>query len=84
LLAQREPRLAQLQHEVSKVRDEGGHSFCANKYWYIQIAPRVTELVGAQAAQDDPVLRSPEAPEVTYDVLYRLLPNCRNCVCVPW
>jgi hypothetical protein len=81
----REPALAALQHELTGVRDEGGNSFCANRYWYVHVAPRVAELVGAQAdAQDDPALRSPEAYEMAYEVLYRLLPNCRNCVCVPW
>ncbi|HYP02130.1 MAG TPA: hypothetical protein VER76_18205, partial [Pyrinomonadaceae bacterium] len=84
LLAEREPALAALQLELSAVRDEGGNSFCANKYWYVRVAPRVTELVGAQAAADDPLLSAPEAYTVAYEVLYRLLPNCRNCVCVPW
>ncbi|HJR09192.1 MAG TPA: hypothetical protein VJ842_18170 [Pyrinomonadaceae bacterium] len=50
----------------------------------MQVAPRVAALVGAQAAQDDPLLRASEAYTVAYEVLYRLLPNCRNCVCVPW
>ncbi len=84
MLLEREPALAALQRELSEVRDEGGNSFCANKYWYVRVAPRVAELVGAHAAQDDPVLRAPEAHTLTYEVLYRLLPNCRNCVCVPW
>ena len=85
MLTQSEPALAALQRELSEVRDAGGNSFCANKYWYVQVAPRVADLVGEQAAQDDPAfLRSPEAYTLAYEVLYRLLPNCRNCVCVPW
>ena len=84
MLLEREPALAELQVELSAVRDEGGNSFCANKYWYVQVAPRVAELVGAQAARDDSALRTPEAYALAYEVLYRLLPNCRNCVCVPW
>ena len=81
---EKEPLLARLQQELSAVRDEGGHSFCANKYWYVEVAPRVSTLVGAHAEADDPLLRSPEAYEAAYNVLYHLLPNCRNCVCVPW
>ena len=84
MLSEREPTLAELEAELSGVRDEGGNSFCANKYWYVRVAPRVAELVGAQAARDDALLRAPEAYTLAYEVLYRLLPNCRNCVCVPW
>jgi len=83
-LVEREPALVELQHELAEVRDEGGNSFCANKYWYVRVAPRVAELVGAQSGRDDPLLRAPEAYTLAYEVLYRLLPNCRNCVCVPW
>jgi hypothetical protein len=83
-LAEREPALVELQHELSEVRDEGGNSFCANKYWSVRVAPRVSELVGAQSVREDPLLRAPEAYTLAYEVLYRLLPNCRNCVCVPW
>ena len=83
-MTEREPALAALELELSAVRDEGGNSFCANKYWYVRVAPRVAALAGAQAAVDDPVLRAPEASTLAYEVLYRLLPNCRNCVCVPW
>jgi hypothetical protein len=79
-----EPELAQLRLEVESIRDEGGQSFCANKVWYIWIEPRVRELVGAHARSGDPLLRSRAAHEVTRETLYRLLPNCRNCVCVPW
>jgi hypothetical protein len=84
MLLEREPALGRLQAELSDVRDEGGNSFCANKYWYVRVAPRVAELVGAQSGRDDPLLRAPEAYTLAYEVLYRLLPNCRNCVCVPW
>ena len=84
MLIEREPGLAQLWLEVESIRDEGGHSFCANKVWYIWIEPRVRELVGSHAAREDALLRSREAHELARQILYRLLPNCRNCVCVPW
>ncbi|HZG52202.1 MAG TPA: hypothetical protein VEZ40_08700 [Pyrinomonadaceae bacterium] len=84
-MLEREPALGELQVELSAVRDEGGNSFCANKYWYVHVAPRLAELVGTQSTRDDPAfLRTPEAYTLAYEVLYRLLPNCRNCVCVPW
>jgi len=84
MLLEREPALGELQAELSAVRDEGGNSFCANKYWYVRVAPRVAELVGAQSTREDTLLRAPEAYTLAYEVLYHLLPNCRNCVCVPW
>lgn len=79
-----EPELAQLRREVESIGDEGGAYFCANKVWYIWIEPRLKELVGRHALRRDPLLRSHEAHEAARETLYRLLPNCRNCVCVPW
>lgn len=76
--------MAQLRLEVESIRDEGGPTFCANKVWYIWIEPRVKELVGRHARRDEPLLRSRQAHEAARENLYRLLPNCRNCVCVPW
>ena len=69
---------------MAAVRDEGGPSFCANKVWYIHFAPRLNELAGERARSDDPLLRSDEAYELSYQKLYRSLPNCRSCVCEPW
>lgn len=67
------------------MRDEGGPSFCANKFWYIHADPKLSELVGRHARrQDDPLLRSAQAYEIARDTLFRLLPDCRNCVCLPW
>lgn len=66
------------------MRDEGGPSFCANKVWYIWVEPRVKALVGEQARRPDALLRSREAHELVRETLYRRLPNCRACVCVPW
>ena len=83
-LVEREPELANLYLETSAVKDGGGPSFCANKHWYIHVEPRLTELVGQRAQTTDPILLSPKAYELAYDVLYGLLPNCRNCICVPW
>lgn len=74
----------QLEDEVKGVRDEGGVSFCANKVWYIWVEPQLKELVGEHAQKQDSLLRSPEAYDLARETLYRLLPNCRNCVCVPW
>lgn len=79
-----EPELEQLRLEVESIRDEGGPAFCANKVWYIWIEPRMKMLVGRNARRDDSLLRSREAHEAARETLYRLLPNCRNCVCVPW
>lgn len=84
VLLRREPELARLQQEVLAVKDEGGDSFCANRAWYILFELRLKELVGGRAKSDDPLLRSQEAYELSYHRLYGLLPNCRDCICVPW
>jgi hypothetical protein len=84
LLLKREPELAQLQSEVLTVKDEGSDSFCANKMWFVYFGPRLNELVGKRARSNDPILRSEESYELAHQILYKLLPNCRNCICVPW
>lgn len=80
----REPALADLHAELSAVRDEGGPSFCANKFWYIHADPRLAALVGHHAQTDDSLLLSPQAYETARRTLFNLLPDCRNCVCLPW
>jgi hypothetical protein len=79
-LCQREPRLHSLERDIQAVKDTGGPSFCANDWWYGRLKPRLVRLVGFGAEQ--PELRTPEAYDVAYDVLYELLPDCRNCRCV--
>ena len=83
-LVAREPALARLRREVEAVEDEGGRSFCANKVWYIQFEPHLTKLAGRRATGPDPLLRTPQAYEVARATLYELLPDCRNCICLPW
>jgi hypothetical protein len=83
-LVAREPALAVLYSELAEVTDDGGPSFCANKFWYIHADPRLTPLVGRNADTDDPLLRSTQAYEVSRKTLFGLLPDCRNCVCLPW
>ena len=84
MLVEREPELARLRRDVEAVRDEDGAPFCANKVWYIHFKPRLKQLAGEGARRDDPLLRSPEAYELARHTLYRLLPDCRDCVCIPW
>jgi hypothetical protein len=76
--------MEELRLALMKVKDEGGESFCANKFWYVRVEPRVIELVGERARSEDPVLRSAQAQKLAYSTLYKLLPNCRNCACVGW
>lgn len=84
VLLRREPQLERLQSELAAVRDDGGSSFCANKLWYVRYEPQLKRLVGNGAEVDDPLLRTREAYELSRHVLYRLLPDCRDCICVPW
>jgi hypothetical protein len=76
--------LARLRLEAESVKDEGGTSFCANKIWYIKFDRRLAELIGQDAHKDDPLLRSRNAHELAYETLYKLLPDCRSCICLPW
>ena len=84
MLLRREPRLELLRSELAGVRDDGGTSFCANRLWYVRYEPELRRLVGKSAEKDDPLLRTPDAYELSRHLLYRLLPDCRDCVCVPW
>jgi len=84
MLVEREPELLRLRREIEAVRDDGGAYFCANKVWYIRFKPQLRELAGASARKNDPVVRSPAAYRLAHDTLYRLLPDCRNCICMLW
>jgi hypothetical protein len=66
------------------VGDGGGKSFCANRLWYVHYEPRLKRLVGKGAEADDPLLLTPEAYELSRQTLYKLLPACRDCICIPW
>lgn len=84
-LTEREPRLAEMYAEISHVTDDRSTAtFCANRLWYIQFEPRLLNLVGTRAEKYDQLIRTPEAYTLARRTLYRLLPDCRNCVCVPW
>lgn len=84
VLVRREPELARLLSEATAVKDEGGESFCANKVWYIYFEPQLKEIIGRRAKEGDPLFRTQEAYDLSHRNIYKLLPNCRNCVCVPW
>jgi len=84
-LVDREPRLADLYAEISHVTDDGSSvTFCANRLWYVHFEPRLLDLVGSRAETPDALIRAPEAYTHARRTLYRLLPDCRSCVCVPW
>ncbi len=84
MLVRREPKLLRLQAELTAVRDDGAGSFCANRLWYVSYEPQLKRLVGEGAECDDPLVRTRDAYELARHVLYRLLPNCRDCICIPW
>jgi hypothetical protein len=92
-LCELEPRLRQLHEQIRAVRDDPVQpSFCANAAWYGFGAWRergfkreMSSLVGLERYEEDPSapeeLKTREAYDVAYSVLYRLLPDCRNCDC---
>lgn len=82
-----EPMLELLRLAVAAVKDDGTSPyFCANEWWYGRgdhgFKGRMSRLVGWTSDKGyDPFLRTQEAYDVAYDVLYNELPNCRNCGC---
>ncbi len=87
-LATREPRLTQLRQAVEQVSARGNPRFCANATWYgsaggPNFRGQVMRLVGWHAENPDPVLHTMAAYDLVYQVLYDLLPDCRDCACAP-
>lgn len=80
-----EPRIAELLAEASAITDDGGPSFCANAIFYgffghePSFKARLSKLVGYKAEREE--LKSSEVYDVVYSVIYKALPNCRNCMC---
>lgn len=79
-LVEIEPLLEGLRDQAKAVTDDGGKSFCANLEWYSELKPQLVELVGFEASKKQ--LRSMNAYDLAYDVVYNELPNCRNCICM--
>ena len=85
-LVKREPLLGALEASIREVRPMGPH-YCANARWYGYnewrgrgMKPRLERLVGWVARCPD--LRTSEAYDVAYRHLYKLLPDCLDCLCV--
>ena len=74
-----EPRLEDLFYDARAVKDLGKKQFCANIAWYRKLKPRLEHLVGWKA--DDKQLRTMEAYDTAYRLVYKELPSCRNCNC---
>ncbi len=73
-----EPRLKELDDDISKVKDdENSRYFCSNEVWYHQFKPRLIKLVGWMA--DRSQLISCEDYDLVYRHLSDKLPDCRDC-----
>jgi hypothetical protein len=86
-LVSREPRLMALRHAVGQETSRGNPHYCANAVW-LGYAGRgggyrnwMTSLVGWGSKHPDLVMRSADAYDLAYHVLYGLLPDCRECGC---
>ena len=87
-LAQLDPRIQDLQNEAASITDDGtSESFCANEIFYGYksgngLKHRLSRLVGNSADPTAPPdLKTSEAYDVVYEVIYKALPDCRNCGC---
>ncbi len=82
LLCEKEPRLRGLYAQARAIRDDRHTpSFCANNVWVNALKPQLLELVGWEARNPD--LRTSEAYDLAYEMVYEALPDCRNCLCYP-
>jgi hypothetical protein len=80
-LAQREPRLRDLQRAVQAERRRArqDHHYCANRTWFGRFEDRLNRLVGwERRGPEDPILGTSAAYDVAFAELYELLPNCRH------
>lgn len=80
VIAEIEPLLEWLREQARAITDEDGDQFCANTAWYNKLKPQLVELVGFEASKKQ--LRSMDAYDLAYDVVYDELPSCRNCTCM--
>lgn len=84
-----EPRLATLLARARAIKDDKTRPvFCANAAWYGYgryegqgLKTTLEHLVGWYAESRHPKLRSREAYDLVYKRVYKVLPNCRNCMC---
>jgi hypothetical protein len=82
-LSSLEPKLRRLLVDIKAVRAEarGRKHFCANRRWYGGFKKRLCSLVGFDARDAEPALRSPAAYDTAYAYLYHHLPDCRAYLC---
>lgn len=81
-LVKREPRLGALLREARAVTPPREPNWDVDRVWYMQLKPRLLELVGWFAKSDDPVLHTCDAYDVAYHRIYDALPDCRACGCM--
>ena|SRR5665213_1242039 len=80
-----EPHLATIYADACAVKDDGGPSFCANAIFYgffgnnPGFKSRLSQLVGDRATREE--LKNSECYDLVYEVIYNVLPDCRNCMC---
>jgi hypothetical protein len=84
-----EPRLALLLGQIQAIQDDPAQpGFCANAHWYGAeqnegLKETLCQLVGWEASPESPpILRTAEAYDTCYTLLYAALPDCRNCSCL--
>jgi len=82
-LVKREPGLAALLREARSISPKHP-DFCTDPLWYGYagwpgLKPRLIRLVGDLARDGDPVLRTSQAYDVAYTVIYDALPGCDRC-----
>lgn len=87
-LAELEPRLRDAAKAAGEVEFEEGRPFCAAAEWYgyrgFGVKDYVTSHIGwLRRDKSNPDLCGTDAYDVVYDVLSKILPDCRGCNCLP-
>lgn len=78
-----EPQIQYILDAAIRIKDDGGkESFCANRYFYEPggFKDQLSYFVGWSA--ENPQLKSENAYDIVYKMIYEALPDCRNCSCM--
>lgn len=73
------PRLEALRLEAEKVDGSEAH-FCANRIWRQHFKPQLLGLIGWEGERAE--LRTQQAWDLAYRIIYGALPPCRDCACL--
>lgn len=81
-LGEYDRRIIELYKEAKSIKDDKSKGcFCANSLFYKQngFKDKIVDIVGHCCST--PKLQGRAAYDMVYNIIYRALPDCRNCSC---